>query len=76
MSDPTLTLTAALAGFLAIAMTSVAGLKAWRGWLELKRVEIESRRSGGSSASPVARIELADLRERIRKLEAIANGAD
>jgi hypothetical protein len=54
-------------------MTIVAALHAWRGWLDLKRLEIEQR--GGTSA-PAARIEIADLRERVRKLEAIAAGVD
>lgn len=77
MSDPSVTLAAALAGFLAVAMMSLAGLKAWHGWLELKRMEVESFKGAKSSSpSPGARIELADLKERVRKLEAIANGAD
>ena len=55
---------------------SLAGLKAWSGWLELKKMELAQ--AGGDRTLPPAtgRIELADLRERVRKLEAIAAGID
>jgi hypothetical protein len=55
---------------------SVAGLKAWNGWLELKKMELTQ--SLGDRGLPPAggRIEVADLRERVRKLEAIAAGID
>jgi hypothetical protein len=71
-----ITLAAGLAAFL-LAVTAL--LKGWTGWLELKRAEL--RGSDGSPAeagapSPVARIELADLKERVRRLEAIANGVE
>ena len=55
---------------------SIAGLKAWNGWLELKKMELAQ--SVGDRGLPPAsgRIEIADLRERVRKLEAIAAGID
>jgi hypothetical protein len=55
---------------------SIAGLKAWSGWLDLKKLELAH--SGGDRGLPPAtgRIEIADLRERVRKLEAIAAGID
>ena len=53
-----------------------AGLKAWNGWLELKRMELQQA-SGDRMLPPAGgRIEMADLRERVRKLEAIAAGID
>lgn len=60
-----------------LAMLCLAGLRAWRGWLELRRYEIHADRSvpDASSGSGV-RIEMADLKERLRKLEAIATGVD
>lgn len=64
-----------------IGLTIVAGalLRAWHGWLAFKRQELENstgpRDEKGSSIG-AARIELADLKERIRKLEAIASGVD
>ena len=78
MPEPTLVIaTAALVGLVVVV---AALLKAWQGWLELKRRELEANAS--SPASPrgsqlgAARIELSDLKERIRKLEAIASGVD
>jgi len=55
---------------------SLAGLRAWNGWLELKKMELAQ--SFGDRGLPPAsgRIEIADLRERVRKLEAIAAGID
>ena len=45
---------------------------------ELLRRELESRKPDGEIGNPsgMARIEIADLKERIRKLEAIAAGVD
>jgi hypothetical protein len=61
---------------LGTAGASWAGLKAWNGWLELKKMELTQ--SLGERGLPPAggRIEVADLRERVRKLEAIAAGID
>ena len=55
---------------------ALAGLRAWNGWLELKKMELTQ--SVGDRQLPPAggRIEMADLRERVRKLEAIAAGID
>ena len=53
-----------------------AGLRAWNGWLDLKRFEL-THEAGDRGLPPASgRIELADLRERVRKLEAIAAGID
>jgi hypothetical protein len=55
---------------------SWAGLRAWSGWLEFKKMELTQ--SLGDRGLPPAggRIEIADLRERVRKLEAIAEGIE
>ena len=68
---------AVFAGVLAaIGAASIAGLKAWNGWLELKKMEL-TQAVGDRSLPPASgRIEMADLRERVRKLEAIAAGID
>jgi len=59
-----------------LAAASWAGLKAWNGWLELKRFEL-THEAGDRGLPPASgRIEIADLRERVRKLEAIAAGID
>jgi len=67
----------ALIGLLVIA---AALLKGWQDWLALKNRELEVRRAPreieGGAGEGAARIEIADLKERIRKLEAIASGVD
>lgn len=53
-----------------------AGLRAWNGWLELKKMEL-TQAFGDRGVPPAGgRIEMADLRERVRKLEAIAAGIE
>ena len=66
-----------------IAILASTALKGWNGWLSLKRAELEQLVSRPSAAgqdgqppSAATRIEVADLKERIRKLEAIAAGVD
>ena len=53
-----------------------ASFKGWQGWLELKRLELASGRAEACVPAAGGRIELADLKERVRKLEAIAAGID
>ena len=53
-----------------------AGLKAWNGWLELKKMELAQATGDRGLPPATGRIEIADLRERVRKLEAIAAGID
>ncbi len=61
---------------LGLAAAGWTGLKAWNGWLELKRFEL-THDAGDRHLPPAnGRIEIADLRERVRKLEAIAAGID
>jgi hypothetical protein len=69
------TLIALLAGaVIALAMLSLAMLRGWEGWLALRRMEL-SQSSPPTRPSPaLARLELADLKERVRRLETIANG--
>jgi hypothetical protein len=70
----------ASASFAGLVVVTVATLKGWRDWIGLQRLSLEGRRGGQETApgvpSSAARIELADLRERVRKLEAIAAGVD
>lgn len=61
---------------IAIAIAAVAGLKGWREWIELKRMELSAGRADATVPAAGNRIELADLRERVRKLEEIAAGID
>ena len=55
---------------------SIAGLRAWNGWRELKRFELTHDAADRTLPPATGRIEIADLRERVRKLEAIAAGID
>lgn len=55
---------------------SLAGLKAWAGWLELKKMELAQLHGDRGLPPATGRIEIADLKERVRKLEAIAAGID
>lgn len=77
MSEHVLLACACLVG---LSILSAAFLKGWQGWLALKERELEYRLAGvrpeGSLPEGMHRIEIADLRERIRKLEAIASGID
>ena len=77
MSQELLIAASALMGLLVIAG---AVLKGWQDWLALKSREIEVGRQPheieGGAREGAARIEIADLKERIRKLEAIASGVD
>lgn len=59
-----------------LGAASWAGLRAWNGWLELKRFELTHDSADRTLPPATGRIELADLRERVRKLEAIAAGID
>lgn len=59
-----------------IGTAAYAGLKGWNAWLELKRLELSHSTADRTIPPPGNRIELADLRERVRKLEAIAAGID
>jgi len=65
-----------------IGILAHAGLKGWNGWLAFKRAELEmtchaqATASSGGAVTAATRIDVADLKERIRKLEAIAAGID
>jgi hypothetical protein len=76
MQDPLITLTLAVAGLSGLAIIALTALRGWNGWLELKRAELARRTEETTPPSAAARIEVADLKERIRKLEAIAAGVD
>lgn len=70
----------AMSGVIAIIVIAAALLRGWQGWLDLKRQELDRAAhhpaTADGSSIGTARIELADLKERIRKLEAIASGVE
>jgi hypothetical protein len=61
---------------LGLTGASLAALRAWSGWLELKKMELAQIAGDRGLPPATGRIEIADLRERVRKLEAIAAGID
>ena len=72
-------LTVALIGasvLLAMGLAAVASLKGWQAWLDYKRLELASQTGDHGLPPATGRIELADLKERVRKLEVIAAGID
>jgi hypothetical protein len=59
------------------AMLCLAAGRAWRGWLELKRLELAGRDEAEAPEADIGlRIELAAVRERLKKLEEIASGVE
>jgi hypothetical protein len=77
MHDTALYLITAATVLLAVSVIAVVGLKGFTGWLDFKRAELESAaRHDAPAPSATNRIEIADLKERLRKLEAIAAGVD
>ena len=79
VNEVNLYVTLAASGLAGLGMVVTAGLAGWRDYLAFRRRELDARgeptaeRPTGNAG---ARIEIADLRERIRKLEAIAAGVD
>jgi len=55
---------------------AAAGAWGWRQWLAFKHAELGHVQSSDRHGPVAGRIELADLRERVKKLEAIAAGVD
>lgn len=74
MSDAMMTLAMASFGLTGLCITVMAGLRGWQGWLDVKRLELD--KATGASREPRGHaadlIEMADLKERVRKLESIA----
>jgi hypothetical protein len=65
----------AAAALLGLAILAHTVLRAWNGWLDLKRTEL-ARGSDQPLSLAAGLIDLSDLKERLRKLEAIAAGVD
>jgi hypothetical protein len=72
MNDPTTMIALACCTLLGVTLVVAAALKGWQGWLELKRLELTGGRAAHRPVGPAERIEMADLKERIRKLESLA----
>ncbi len=83
MTDLSISLMSAALMMGALTIVALAGLRGWSQWIALRRHEMDQRYApaGGPTADEMigntaSRIDIADLRERIRKLEAIAAGVD
>ncbi len=76
MTEPMTMVTLASFGLTGLAIAVLAGLKGWQGWLDLKRLELAGHKGAEPRSPAMERIEIADLKERIRKLEAIASCVD
>lgn len=74
MTDPASLAALTGSGLVATGLIAGALLKAWHGWLELRRIELAER--NGFPKSSGGRTEVANLKARVRRLEAIANGAE
>ena len=76
MSESLMMVTMASFGLVGLSIATFAALRGWQGWLEVRRLELAGaarpeRRSGAGEL-----IEMADLKERVRKLESIASCID
>ena len=72
---------ALIASAAAVAVTAIicfTFLRAWNGWLELRRLDLARRDLAveAGEAEVGVRIELAAVKERLKKLEAIASGVE
>ena len=76
MSEPLTTMILAGFGLAAVGIAVWATLRGWQGWLDLKRMELAGHGRQDARGPAMERIEIADLKERIRKLEAIASCVD
>ncbi len=71
----------AASSLVGLALLSFVFAWSWKAWLDLRRHQLDvggvrSLASHGDVPAVANRIDLADLRERIKKLEAIAAGVD
>ncbi len=74
MSDPMTTMTMASFGLASISIVTFAGFRGWQGWLDVRKLELTGTGTGRKEprSQTADLIEMADLRERVRKLESIA----
>jgi hypothetical protein len=76
MTEPMTMLALASTSLAGLSIALFAGLRGWQGWLDLKRLELSGHQSREPRSPAMERIEIADLKERIRKLESIAACVD
>ena len=76
MSDAASLVAIASASLVGFGIVSTAMLRGWTGWLEVKRLQIEGEPRRAPHPSSALASEISGLKERVRKLEAIASGVD
>lgn len=78
IQDPNFYIITGAFAVLCVGIVSSLSLRGWRDWIALKHAELDIARQGSDVPVPSAtsRIEVADLKERVKKLEAIAAGID
>lgn len=78
IEDPNFYIITGAFAVLCVGIVSTLSLRGWRDWIALKHAELDMVRQGPDAPVPSAtsRIEVADLKERVKKLEAIAAGID
>ena len=80
MSEYIAPLSLAVSLVLVAAIVCGAALAAWRGWLDLKRLQLLAGSAAAANddemEAPATLIELASVKEHLRRLEAIANGVE
>lgn len=74
MSELTAMIALASAGTVAVTIAATTALRGWEDWLDLRRQQLDGTRPG--AIRPPARPDLSELRARVRRLEAIANGSE
>lgn len=76
--DPSFYIIVGAFAVLSVGIISSIGLRGWRDWIALKHAELDVARRASDAPVPSAtsRIEVADLKERVKRLEAIAAGID
>jgi hypothetical protein len=73
MSDPATLVALGSAATAAVGITAAASLRGWQDWLDLRRMELSTGASRPTRRTPV---DISELRERVRRLEAIATGRE
>jgi len=76
MTDTLTMITLASFGLIGLSIATFAGLRGWQGWLEVKRLELAGTVRPERRSPAGDMIEMADLRERVRKLETLASCID
>lgn len=72
-SDLLVVITATLAG---VAMLSLALLRGWQDWLRLRSLELGRNGPRPLPSAGRQRLELIDLKDRVKRLEAICDGVE